>query len=187
MTPPHLDTHGKIVKAPSDWPSLGDIACPAGGGVGHAHSAPRSPCHDDQVDDSHLPFVDVHAIPIAAPRDVVWAALESYVFSSLQRAERNPVTWILGARPRAGFRIQEQAPPTLLTLAGRHRFSKYRLVFELVEGEGTNTELRATTFAAFPGVHGRLYRALVIGTRGHVIGVKHLLHSVERISLQWAQ
>jgi len=135
------------------------------------------------VDDAQLPFVDVHAISIAAPREAVWAALESYVFSSLQRAERNPVTWILGAQPRAGFRIEDQAPPRLLALAGRHRFSKYRLVFELLDGEATNTELRATTFAAFPGIHGSFYRALVIGTRGHVVGVTHLLHSIERSSL----
>ena len=133
---------------------------------------------------SELPFVDVHSIRVAAPAEVVWSALESYVGTSLHRAERHPLTWILGTQPRAGFRIEDRTPPALLALAGRHRFSQYRLVFELTGTAEATTELRATTYAAFPGLHGRLYRALVIGTRGHVLGVKQMLRSVERASVR---
>jgi hypothetical protein len=38
--------------------------------------------------------------------------------------------------------------------------------------------LRALTFAAFPGVHGKAYRALVIGSGGHRIVVRRMLKRV---------
>jgi hypothetical protein len=43
--------------------------------------------------------------------------------------------------------------------------------------------LTATTRAAFPGARGRAYRALVIGTRAHVLATRHMLHAVRRLSL----
>ena len=54
-----------------------------------------------------------------------------------------------------------------LVLTGRHRFSRYALVFEL-EPLGEHTVLKALTYAVFPGLHGRVYRLLVIGSRAHV-------------------
>jgi hypothetical protein len=39
--------------------------------------------------------------------------------------------------------------------------------------------VRAETRAAFPGLQGRAYRALVIGTRGHVLAVRRLLRAVK--------
>jgi hypothetical protein len=44
--------------------------------------------------------------------------------------------------------------------------------------------LRATTYAAFPGARGQAYRALVIGSRAHVLAGRHLLHAVRRLALQ---
>ena len=38
--------------------------------------------------------------------------------------------------------------------------------------------------AAFPGPLGRVYRALVIGTRGHVVAVMHMLRSVRQMTLE---
>jgi hypothetical protein len=43
--------------------------------------------------------------------------------------------------------------------------------------------LTATTRAAFPGARGQAYRALVIGTRAHVLATRHMLHAVRRLSL----
>ena len=129
-----------------------------------------------------LPYVDEHAIRIDAPREVVWAALERYVRGSIRAAERNPLTRVLGTEPAAGFAVADRAEPERLRLAGRHRFSRYELLFELAEVDG-GTQLRAQTRAEFPGLHGRLYRALVIGTRGHVVVTRYLLHSVRRRSL----
>jgi hypothetical protein len=40
------------------------------------------------------------------------------------------------------------------------------------------TRLRATTWAAFPGVAGTVYRALVIGTGGHRIVVRRILKRI---------
>jgi hypothetical protein len=53
-------------------------------------------------------------------------------------------------------------------------------VFELDDDCSGTTRLRAQTYADFPGVRGRIYRALVIGTRGHVLATNHVLRSVKR-------
>lgn len=74
-----------------------------------------------------------------------------------------------------GFEVADARAPELLALAGRHRFSRYRLVFELDEVEPGRTRVRASTWAAFPGLAGHAYRALVIGTRGHRLAVRRIL------------
>ena len=63
-------------------------------------------------------------------------------------------------------------------LEGEHRFSRYALIFHLDPLPGGRSRVRAETRAAFPGLRGRAYRALVIGTRGHVLAVKRLLRAV---------
>lgn len=133
-----------------------------------------------------LPFVDEHTTRIGAPREVVWAALEACLASSLRAAERSPVTRLLGTEPRAGFEVSESVRPRTLALSGRHRFSDYRLVFQLIDTTDGATQLHAETFAAFPGVRGQVYRALVIGTRAHVVATNHILRSVRRRSLELA-
>ena len=130
-----------------------------------------------------LPYIDEHAITVSAPREQVWAALNRYVESSLSRAEGSPLTKILGTEPRGGFEVAEALPTESLTLVGRHRFSRYMLVFELANGVDEATQLRAKSYAAFPGLHGRVYRALVIGTRLHVLATNRLLSSIRRLSI----
>lgn len=61
-----------------------------------------------------------------------------------------------------GFRVVESDPGRRLPLRGRHRFADYALTFVL-----NGDCLRAQTHAAFLGVLGRLYRAVVIGSGGH--------------------
>jgi len=131
---------------------------------------------------SELPFVDEHTIRIPASRDQVWSALRRYVDSTLGAGAHSPLTWILGTEPRAGFEIEREFPGEQLGLAGRHRFSVYRLVFELVEVAG-ETKLSARTYAEFPRVRGRVYRALVIGTRLHVVATNQILRTVRRKAL----
>jgi hypothetical protein len=133
---------------------------------------------------SELPYVDEHAIRIAASRELVWAALQRYVATSLRIAEGNPLARILGTQPRAGFEIAECAPVERLTLTGHHRFSRYMLTFELTDAAEGMTQLRAQTYAEFPGVGGHVYRALVIGTRAHLVTTNHILRSVRRLSLR---
>jgi len=80
--------------------------------------------------------------------------------------------------------VAERESERRLALAGRHRFSRYRLIFELDDGAPGATVLRASTYAIFPGVHGWLYRAMVIGTRLHVLATRGILHAVRRRSVK---
>jgi hypothetical protein len=129
-----------------------------------------------------LPFVDVHAITIGAPRDRVWAALRRYAASSIGTPGGSPLARILGTEPPSGFGIADEIPGGRLTLAGGHRFSRYALVFELSGTAADSTVLSATTYAAFPGLHGRVYRILVISSRAHVLATSRMLRSVRELS-----
>jgi hypothetical protein len=82
--------------------------------------------------------------------------------------------------PVVGFRVVRANRPTLLALEGEHRYSRYALTFRLEELGPGRTEVRAETHAEFPGVQGRVYRALVIGSRAHVITVRSMLRAVKR-------
>ena len=77
-----------------------------------------------------------------------------------------------------GFHVAELIPERLLALRGSHHFSDYELVFRLEPLGGVRTRLVAETRADFPGVKGRAYRALVIGTRMHVLVVRRVQRSV---------
>lgn len=129
-----------------------------------------------------LPYLDEHAIRIAAPREAVWAALQQYVTTSLGVAERHPLGRLLGTEPRSGFEVAESAPTERLRLAGRHRFARYVLAFELTDAGLDATQLRAQSYAAFPGLRGAIYRASVVGTRAHVVATNHILRSIRRLS-----
>lgn len=134
-------------------------------------------------DTGALPYVDEHQTTIAASRDLVWTALRHYVDSSLLVSGRNPLAWLLGTVPRTGFEVSREVPRQQLSMAGRHRFARYLLVFELADVAGGKTVLSAQTYAHFPGPHGLVYRALVIGSRAHAVAVRRMLRSVRRSSL----
>jgi hypothetical protein len=144
-------------------------------------------------DPDALPFVDEHGIEVAASPDAVWEALGRVVEGSFSSSAASRFARLLGCestaasgpRPFAegstfpGFAVARAQPGTELALAGRHRYSEYALVFHLA-GNGTTTRLRAETRARFPGPAGSLYRAAVIGTRGHVLVTMRLLAAVKR-------
>lgn len=79
-----------------------------------------------------------------------------------------------------GFRVVTFTPPTRLVLVGEDRFSRYRLGFSLEPAATGWTSLSASTSAAFPGLHGRLFRTLVVGSGGHALVTRRLLKSVGR-------
>lgn len=133
---------------------------------------------------SELPYVDEHAIRIPASRELVWTALQRYVVTSLRIAPSNPLVRILGTEPPSGFEVSETALAERLTLVGRHRFSQYMLAFELTDARDGATQLRAQSYAAFPGIRGRVYRGLVIDTRAHVVATNHVLRSIRRLSIE---
>jgi hypothetical protein len=130
-----------------------------------------------------LPFIDEQAIRIPAPRDVVWPALERYVERALAGGDRRILGRLLGTDPPSGFAVAQREPGVRIVLEGRHRFSRYELAFELAEARDGATLLRAQTSAAFPGLHGRTYRALVIGTRAHVLVTNSMLRAVRRLAV----
>ena len=113
-----------------------------------------------------LPYIDEHAISVHASPAETWSALREKMW-------------------RVGFRLEEATPPRRLALKGRHPFARYRLVFELdPERNGLEgVRVRALTFAAFPGPHGRAYRALVIGTGAHRIVVRRMLNRIAATAL----
>jgi hypothetical protein len=75
---------------------------------------------------------------------------------------------------------RRRAQPGHVALAGRHRFARYSLTFELDDAGGGITRLRALTHAAFPGVRGQIYKTLVIRSRGHVLATRLILRRVAR-------
>jgi hypothetical protein len=139
---------------------------------------------EPRADESGLPYVDEHRTTIEASPELVWTALRRYADSSLGVAGSHPLARMLGTEPPGGFEVAREVPNQHLSLSGRHRFSRYQLVFDLTAVTGGQTLLSARTYAVFPGPHGRIYRALVIGTRGHVVAVKHMLRCIRRASLE---
>ena len=130
-----------------------------------------------------LPYIDEHALEIAIPRERAWRALMAYAQERLL-TDGGPFHRLLGTDPPGGFEVDTAAPPDRLELTGRHRFSRYVLAFELDDAGPGATRLSARSFAEFPGLHGRAYRALVIGTRVHVVATRGMLRAVRRRALQ---
>jgi hypothetical protein len=141
-----------------------------------------------------LPYIDEHSILIGATREGVWQALTSTLGSGLGKAAQSPLVRLLRVAPSEtwgdwegaihpgdtlpGFAVREVDAPKRLALCGGHRFSRYALVFELEATGPARCTLRALTWAAFPGLTGRAYRALVIGSRGHRVVVRQMLREV---------
>jgi hypothetical protein len=144
--------------------------------------------------ESPLPYVDKLMVDVGAEREATWAALLRVVERSFASARgRGPARLLAcedtepsGPRPLAqgsafpGFHVETAEPGSRLVLAGRHRFSTYLLTFRLEDAGPGGTKLTAETRAAFPGLKGSIYRALVIGTRMHVLVTRRLLSAAKR-------
>jgi hypothetical protein len=141
-----------------------------------------------------LPHIDEHSAQIGSELDPAWEALLEVVEGSFAAGAASRGARLLGCadvsaagpRPLAtgsqvpGFHVEAAERPRLLALAGRHRFSNYALIFRLDEDAAGHTRIRAETRAEFPGFKGGAYRALVIGTRGHVLVTRRLIGAVKR-------
>jgi hypothetical protein len=146
------------------------------------------------ADEPELPWVDDHATELDATPAAVWPALLRTVekMTAGRAAPRYARmvgcadTEAGGPRPLEvgstvpGFHVARLTPQRLLVLRGAHHFSDYELAFRLEPLGGVRTRLVAETRAVFPGVKGRAYRALVIGTRMHVLIVRRVQHGVAR-------
>ncbi|HEY2479690.1 MAG TPA: hypothetical protein VGI17_13300 [Solirubrobacterales bacterium] len=141
-----------------------------------------------------LPWIDEHASELGATPGVVWPALlrtiekmtDGAAAPRYARAVGCADTEAGGPRPLEvgstvpGFHVAALSPERLLVLRGSHHFSDYALSFRLEPLGGARTRLVAETRAEFPGPKGRAYRALVIGTRLHVLATRRVLHGVAR-------
>jgi hypothetical protein len=146
------------------------------------------------VTTASLPRIDEHAIAVGAAGPAVWDAVLHIAEHSFSAPRAAAVARALGCRDTAprgprpltagsafpGFHVAAADAPRELELAGSHRFSRYALIFRLDELAPGQIQLRAETRAEFPGLHGAVYRALVIGTRGHVLVVQRMLAAVKR-------
>ena len=145
-------------------------------------------------DVAHLPYIDEHAVDVHCDPDNAWdslletleAAFSGSAASAYARAVGCTDRTASGPRPLVagstipGFRVVSADPGRELVLAGRHRFSTYALIFRLDRAGPGHSRLRAESRAAFPGITGAAYRLLVVGTGGHVLGVRRLLSGVAR-------
>jgi hypothetical protein len=120
-----------------------------------------------------LPYIDEHAISVAASRAETWPA----VLRTICRDPHDPST------VPTFFVLDEARPPARLAIKGRHLFAKYLWTFELDPDGPHRTRVRSATWARFPGFHGRIYRALVIGTGGHRMVVRATLRRIASTAL----
>jgi hypothetical protein len=82
-----------------------------------------------------------------------------------------------GCDPPNAFEVVEADRPRLIVVAGKHRFSRYGIVFRITP-TAAGSQLSAESRAEFPGVLGRSYKAAVIGTHGHVVATRALLRHI---------
>ncbi|WP_019927039.1 hypothetical protein [Nocardia sp. BMG111209] len=121
----------------------------------------------------------------------MWAALSDWIARTGPGVNPYFAT-VIGTEPRSaggtlpelgatvpGFAVTESAPDDHLTLAGRHRFSRYRLSFHLA-ADPAGTILTARSAAAFPGLYGLGYRMLVIRSGAHRMIVRRMLRDIAR-------
>lgn len=140
-----------------------------------------------------LPAIDEHGTLVLAPVERTWEALLPVVAGSFSGAAAARVARALDCHPAEaageigsrgstipGFCVVRVVEPAVLALEGEHRFSNYGLIFRLEPTKDENTLLRAETRAEFPGLKGKAYRTLVIGSRGHVVLVNRMLRAVRR-------
>jgi hypothetical protein len=126
-----------------------------------------------------LPYIDEHRTHVGASPERTWDAVVRLARGLL--AHPAPVAFVALWRlePASGFAVAEETAPRHLALRGRHRFSRYELAFDVAPSQDGVT-LSARTSAVFPGIAGRAYRALVIGSGGHRIIVRRMLAQIAR-------
>jgi hypothetical protein len=138
-----------------------------------------------------LPYIDEIMTNVRSNREQTWPALLGVLRGSFSGGAAGPFGRVLGLVPaRAagawgepgsavpGFTVASARRPERLELRGRHRFSTYTLIIEVDDLDGDASRVRARTYATFPGVKGRAYRALVIGSGAHRVVTRRLLGRV---------
>lgn len=126
-----------------------------------------------------LPHIDKHCRRVGATPERTWEAVLRLVRARLTRPAPAAFAALWRLEPTSGFAVAEETAPRHLALRGRHRFSRYEIAFDVDPGPHGVT-LSARTSAEFPGIAGRVYRALVIGSGGHRLLVRRMLKHIAR-------
>lgn len=144
--------------------------------------------------DERLPYVDAHGVEVHAGIEAAWAATVRVLGGALGGTGGGWYGRLIGVSPPVasgpwspdlevgtalpGFVVEEVQRPELLSLRGRHRFSRYRLDVELAPAGPKRSQVWARTWAEFPGVTGALYCNLVVRSGAHRLFVRRLLHRI---------
>lgn len=140
-----------------------------------------------------LPYIDEHAIEVGASAERAWDAVGATMGGGAPSPVVRAGARVLGCRDVdvrgdalvagstfPGWRVAEAARPERLVYEGRHRFSRYMLTYRIDPLGPRRSRVRAETRAAFPGPAGSAYRAMVIGTRMHVVALRRMLGSIRQ-------
>ena len=126
-----------------------------------------------------LPIIDEHTVTATAAPDAVFDAVKRRFTNILDVPLGGVFSRLWGCEPPTAFEVVEEHRPDLVVVAGKHRFSRYGIVFRITPTSAGST-LAAESRAEFPGIHGQAYRAAVIGTRGHVVATRAMLRGIAR-------
>ena len=145
-----------------------------------------------------LPYIDAYGVEVPAGTDATWKALLRVARGAFTGPGEHWLGRLLGLSPASaqgawapdmqpgvalpGFEVDDVRRGELLSLRGGHRFSRYRLDFEVVEAGAGRSQVWARTWAEFPGPAGAAYRALVIGSGGHRVVVRRMLGRVAQLA-----
>ena len=140
-----------------------------------------------------LPPIDEHYIDVEAPAEATYAALFPTMESALGSKFSRSYCERIGALETEahgdlhhpggtlpGFTVTRAIAPVMLALAGEHKYAKYAVVFRIDLLPGQRSRVRLETRAEFAAGKGKLYKAAVLGTRGHIIIVNRMLRSIKR-------
>ncbi len=140
-----------------------------------------------------LPPIDEHYIDVEAPAGDTYAALfpaierffdgrfaQGYCerVGAIETEKRGDLHHPGGTLP--GFTVTRAIEPVMLALAGEHRFAKYAVVFRIDLFPEKRSRVKLETRAAFTPGKGRIYKAAVVGTHGHVLVVNRMLRAIKR-------
>jgi hypothetical protein len=142
--------------------------------------------------DSALPCIDEHEISVNVPASVAWTALvavfgrlttrpTSRIFAKAVRCRPNRAigTAVTVGEALPGFLVARCEVPKEWALEGEHLFSRYAVTFQIASVDSEHCRVAAQSSAEFPGLHGKIYRTIVIGSGGHAIGVRRILRSIK--------
>jgi hypothetical protein len=156
------------------------------------------PAHKPRTIDvplEHLPSIDEHYIDVDAPAEATYEALfpaiEHYFagkfaqgycerIGALETEKHGDLHHPGGTLP--GFTVTRAIAPVMLALAGEHRFAKYAVVFRIDLLPEKRSRVKLETRAVFTPGKGRIYKAAVIGTHGHVLVVNRMLRAIKRVA-----